>query len=68
MSYETRWLTKSDMTRIERIEDLPQGTLIPDSDGRQLLDGGYACNVVRRVPMTLRARAEYAVEIYCEGR
>ncbi len=68
MSYLTRWLTKSDMTRIENIEDLPHAALTPDEGPDGKLDGGFAANVINRVHPAIRSRADFAIQKFCEEK
>lgn len=68
MSYRTRWLTKSDMTRIEHIEDLPHGTLVVDEDGNGKLDGAFASNALSKIrDPQLRSRADSGIDMFFES-
>lgn len=65
MSYKTRWLTQSEMTRIERINDLPAGTLQVDEDGNGKLDGAFASNALSKIrDPQLRNRADAGIEMF----
>jgi hypothetical protein len=68
MSYLTQWLSKTEMGMIERIEDLPAGTLTPDEGPDGKLEGGYASNLIRRVHPALRNRAEFAIQQFVASR